>query len=107
MQLSAWTSDLAAAGADCLTIFIDHDSNLVSEHIEAIKSQFSPDKALGILGALLTAHWRSPQRTTPMQKAFCSGDCQAVTRKATNGVNSPANWLPDLLRLRQSQPLST
>jgi leucyl aminopeptidase len=50
MQLSAWTSDLAVAGADCLTIFIDHDSNLVSEHNEAIKSQFSLGKALGILG---------------------------------------------------------
>ena len=50
MQLSAWTSDLAAAGADCLTIFIDHDSNLVSEHNEAIKSQFSPGKALNIIG---------------------------------------------------------
>jgi len=70
MQLSAWTSDLAAAGADCLTIFIDHDSNLVSEHIEAIKSQFSPDKALGILGGAANSSLEIPAKDDAHAKSI-------------------------------------
>ncbi|MEQ9566625.1 MAG: M17 family peptidase N-terminal domain-containing protein, partial [Pseudomonadales bacterium] len=49
MQLSACTSDLAKAGADCLTIFVDHDSNLVSEYSAQLTPLFSSGKALNML----------------------------------------------------------
>lgn len=49
MQLSACTSDLAAAGADCLTIFVDHDSNLVSDQSGQLTPLFSLGKALNML----------------------------------------------------------
>jgi len=71
MQLSACTSDLAAAGTDCLTVFIDHDANLVSEYSDQLAPLFSSGKALSILGSSANSSLLVPlQNDAPANSAL-------------------------------------
>jgi leucyl aminopeptidase len=49
MQLSAWTSGLTNVDTDCLTIFIDHDGNLISHYSDELKPLLSFEKARKLL----------------------------------------------------------
>ena len=69
MQLSAYPSHLSGADLDCLTVFIDQTSNLVSNFSEHLNPLLSPITASGALGSNAGDQLLCPLTDTDIAKA--------------------------------------
>ena len=69
MQLSAYPSHLSGANLDCLTVFIDQTSNLVSDFSEDLNPLLSPITASGALGSNAGDQLLCPLTDTDIAKA--------------------------------------
>ena len=69
MQLSAYPSHLSGADLDCLTVFIDQTSNLVSNFSEDLNPLLSPITASGALGSNAGDQLLCPLTDTDIAKA--------------------------------------
>lgn len=70
MQLGACTSNLTEAGADCLTVFVDQDSNLVSSFSQELSPILGDTITSEALGTNSGSHLIAPLSKSNLAKAI-------------------------------------